>query len=815
MLRRLHLLLLASLVVTTILTPARATNPLSLDGSGQTIAIIDNGFDTTIPQLQGKVVAEACFAGDTTQSCPDGTSQMIGPGSATITPAYAKVNNFIHGTEMASVAAQVAPGVKFVLIRIGQLLANGRYRISVIDQVKALSWLINNQNTLNIASVSLSIGAYSSPSCSTSSMATDKIEVQLKILSAMNIPVFYAAGNNSPTSAVSYPACLPDAIAISALDSGPASTAVPYLQGLPASFSNYSPKTDFWTSGTWKAVDPGNTVVLSRGTSPATAAVNAFWADVKQAKPQSTMQEVLEAFRASASKFSFAFVQSGLRVDAGAAASLLSGLASQIAMSTPTGATLPSTSLTDAVVDTSLIKPTISNLNLDLPISTAMSWPGGWVNYSTAASDAGGIFEFDIYLQDPKGNRTLISSPLISKGSAPSVTAQGYAVIPSTATVGSIWSLMARAYNSSGYVEGSLGSFTIKPIPEDISRPTIYFNQIQRLTSPVPVGFGIYVSLNVHDDIGVQGAKYVITDPNNKRTIYGSVFYSGNLATNKSYVDKWIVPATAIDHGVYTLSGWAYDAVGNSVETQWETFTVTNPDKLTTPTPTPTPSTSLVPTHSSPPVTSPTVTPSFAPVAKMSQNINFLPLPVLPQYGPGVVLNAIASSGLPVTFTATPATYCRVINSPSGVFVQVADGPISLTGNCTITATQSGNSAYSAAKPILQVIGWVKDQMTITTTSTKSVTIGGSSTITASYLASTSSLNSGISALNVPIVVANLTPSVCSVVGSSQIQTPSGNPTQIVVSALKIGMCNLSLSVASSSTRSEAFASVIFAVLAK
>jgi Subtilase family len=870
MLTRFRLLLASALVAVTGVVPVQAATTLSLDGSGQTIAIIDNGFDTSISQLQGKVVAEACFAGDATQSCPDGTSQMVGPGSATVTPAYAKANNFIHGTEMASVAAQVAPGAKFVLIRIGQLLANGGTRLSVIDQVKALSWLATNQGTFNISSVSLSLGAFASPLCNPTSVANDKIEAQVKVLATMNIPVFYAAGNNGVTTDVDYPACLPDTIAISALGTSPAATAIPYLEGMPASFSNSSSKTAFWTSGTWKAVDPGNTIVQSRGTSPATAAMNGFWADVKQAAPQATMQQILAAFTSSATTFTAPNVTNGLRAEAAAAATALTGVKAQIAMSLPSGNPIPTLSLSDATVDTSVVKPTISNTAALLPVANAKNWPGGWVNFSSTANDSGGIVEFDIYLQDPSGNRALVSSPLIPKGSAQSVTATDYAVIPSTAVVGSTWSLIARAYNSSGYVESSLGSFPIIPVAADLSRPSVYFNTLQKLTQPVAPGFGVYISIMVHDDVNVVGSKYVITDPNGVRTTYEGTFSGGTLSTAKGYFDTWKIPSTAPDNGVYKISGWAYDSVGGSPEQAYETVTVSNPVKVAsaptptpsitptpapvvTPTPvvtpsptpvvtpkpvvmptpvpvatpspsasaTPKPTVSATPTPTSTPTATPTVTPkpsptvTPSPIAKVAQTISFAKLPNAPEYGPGIALNATASSGLPVSFTAFPASYCQIAQLSSGTFVQVASGFTSLAGACVITASQAGNIVYGAAAPVVQVLSWVKDQMVINTSQITNTSVNGTSSFTASYLARTPSLNSGLTALNVPVVVTNLTPTVCSVISANLISQVGGVPTQVVIRGVKPGVCNLSLSVPATTTREAATGFAVLAVLAK
>jgi hypothetical protein len=799
-----------------------AAAPLVLDGSGQTIAIIDVGFDTSIPQLQGKVVAEACFAGDSSQSCPDGTSQMIGAGAATITSAYANANNFQHGTLMASVAAQVAPGAHFVLVRIGQLMPSGATRLSTVDQVKALTWLATNQSTFHISSVSLSLGAYSSPLCSTTYAATDKIDAEEKVLNSLGVPVFYAAGNNASNTNIDYPACLPNSIAVGALGISPQAPVAPFLEGLPANYSNSTSKIAFWTSGAWKAVNPGGSVVNTMGTSDANAAMNGFWADVKQADPNATMAQELSAFSSTATSFNTATLTGGLRVEAQAAANMLSGAQTQIAISTPTGVPLATTLLSDATVDTTTVKPTISAGPSLALVAPTKSWPGGWVQFNAQANDAGSITEFDVYLQDPSGNRTLYASPLISKSTTTSVVAEGYALIPSNAVVGSAWSIVGRAYDAAGYIESTLGTFAIKAVPADVSRPTIAFITLQSLIAPVKPGFNVLVSLTARDDIAVVGAKYVITDPNGNRTIYNATPNPLNVLPDvKSYVDTWSVPASAIDNGVYKLSAFAYDSIGNGAEVQFETFTVTNPAKVSaTPTPKPiaptvTPSPVITPTPVVTPVVTPTPTPTTSPVVKSAQTISFAALPTLPQYGPGILLSAKASSGLPVTFTASPASYCQIIQSSGNTYVQTANNVASLIGACTIVASQGGNSAYNAAPSVFQVLGWSQDSMVINVQTPASVPLNGTATVTANYTTRDPSLSSGIPALNTLVGVVSSSPTVCSVVGNTQVSLAGGMPTQTVVKGLKVGACILTYQLAASTTRGPANGTAIFAVVSK
>ena len=86
------------------------------------------------------------------------------------------------------------------------------------------------------------------------------------------------------------------------------------------------------------------------------------------------------------------------------------------------------------------------------------------------------------------------------------------------------------------------------------------------------------------------------------------------------------------------------------------------------------------------------VTQSFT-VNQASQTISF---PALSNQTVGAVpfaVGATASSGLPVSFTAGPATVCNV----SGNTVSLVTA-----GTCSITASQAGNANYSAATPVTQ-----------------------------------------------------------------------------------------------------------------
>jgi hypothetical protein len=142
-------------------------------------------------------------------------------------------------------------------------------------------------------------------------------------------------------------------------------------------------------------------------------------------------------------------------------------------------------------------------------------------------------------------------------------------------------------------------------------------------------------------------------------------------------------------------------------------------------------------------------------VSKLAQTISFGAIGAQ-TVGTPLTLTATASSGLVVSYSATPSSVCKV----SGSTASMVGG-----GTCTITATQSGNSVYAAATAVPQSLIVSKLTQTISFGAIGAQTVGTPLTLTATA-------SSGL------VVSYSATPSsVCKVSGSIVTMAGSGTCT--------------------------------------
>ncbi len=234
----------------------------------KTLVIIDSGIAPELPFVKEMLVDEACFI--EYGKCPNGQSTMFGKGAASLPVARVNHKAMHHGTQMASVAYQIDPSTKLVMIRIVGMSEKGFANSYTTRAVtKALNWVNLNAEKLNVGAVSLSIGrSYKESSCPIES----ELQSQVQQLAAINIPVVAATGNGSNKFKVDYPACVPEVLAIGATDRRYTVKAIQGWVYPIMLISNSGPDLDFYALGRYLTTDIYGQQVISIGTSSATVA---------------------------------------------------------------------------------------------------------------------------------------------------------------------------------------------------------------------------------------------------------------------------------------------------------------------------------------------------------------------------------------------------------------------------------------------------------------------------------------------------------------------------------------------------------------
>ncbi len=263
-------------------------------GKGQTVAIIDSGIFPH-PDLKERIVGWMDFA----------------EGKKKPTDRYG------HGTHVAGLVAGsgsksqgavkgVAPEANLVGVRIA----------SIADAIKALNWVIENKDELNISVVNMSLGDMPSKAWKNDPWA---LATQRAIDAGLTVVV--SAGNEGPNpGTIATPGILPTAITVGAIDDSGTldpkddqltrfSSRGPSIDGLTKPdvvapgkrvFSTLAPSSSFDTPEFPKA--SGGYFAIS-GTSQATPMVAGLVALLKQANPQLTQADLLAILKESAHKY--------------------------------------------------------------------------------------------------------------------------------------------------------------------------------------------------------------------------------------------------------------------------------------------------------------------------------------------------------------------------------------------------------------------------------------------------------------------------------------------------------------------------------
>jgi hypothetical protein len=276
-------------VVVALITTITSINMVQANQPAPaTVAILDTALNAKLPIFKDKIIHEACVM--EFKSCANGSDIMEGPGAAFMPLNQMSRNGFDHGTKMTSASVLTNPNIKVVFVRIIGATPSGAYQFPNEETfVRAFRWVYQNKDKFNIQAVALSQanhqilmpGANYCPiTPSTSNIISD--------LDSAGVPVFAAAGNMKDLKRISWPACVPQSVAVSATS----------VTDGPASYTNYDIKlTDMFANGRMRLVNSDGYIFQEDGTSVSAQIAASVYVGLKSKYPTYTKQQVLDLMK--------------------------------------------------------------------------------------------------------------------------------------------------------------------------------------------------------------------------------------------------------------------------------------------------------------------------------------------------------------------------------------------------------------------------------------------------------------------------------------------------------------------------------------
>lgn len=256
------------------------------EGSGQAIAILDTGFESTHDMLTGKIISEACYS---LNLCPGGATQTTAAGSSEACSGW---SDCAHGTHVAGIAVGdngvglkgVAPKSKLIAINVFSDTGGPDLGAYTSDIILGLERVLELSSIYDISAVSMSLGGGSF--AATCDGTSPQMTTVINALRAKGIPTIIASGNDGYTASINFPACISTAFSIGSVEDNDA----------VSGFSNSDELVDLLAPGgsIYSSV-LNNLYATYAGTSMATPHVAGAWSVLKSVNPSATLDEIFTA----------------------------------------------------------------------------------------------------------------------------------------------------------------------------------------------------------------------------------------------------------------------------------------------------------------------------------------------------------------------------------------------------------------------------------------------------------------------------------------------------------------------------------------
>ena len=188
-------------------------------GYGITVAVLDSGVNLTHPDLRDRIVDQQCFCTNDggTGCCPNGQTVQSGAGAA--------ADDHGHGTNVTGIIASngtvsspgVAPGVKFVSVKV--LDHNNRFS-NTAQVITALEWLYDHHPEVRVINMSLGTDAAYAGYCDSANASTMAQARIIDLFRARGTLVFASSGNSASSTVMGAPACVRSTVSVGAVYDG-------------------------------------------------------------------------------------------------------------------------------------------------------------------------------------------------------------------------------------------------------------------------------------------------------------------------------------------------------------------------------------------------------------------------------------------------------------------------------------------------------------------------------------------------------------------------------------------------------------------